>query len=236
MESDAFDSLTRSLIGAHPGSMTRRGITRLLGGLALAGPLTLLGFAEADAKKKSCPPCKKRKHGKCKKKLPNGTPCNGGACDSGRCVAVLATECVAQCGGKVCGPDGCGGQCGPGCAIGCCKDGACVAGNTEATCGLHGEMCQACAADSSCPFGECVRTCPGSLESGVCTAFIGDPDGLNSIAVRPANADSSTPGFTPGTKAVVSVTTTKIDRSKDAVALFTVGDSLGNSFRCGIRF
>jgi hypothetical protein len=226
MDGQFVDDLARGL--AHGAS--RRGL--LLGSLGLLVRRT----DEVAAKKKPCPPCKKRKHGKCKKKLPNGTPCKGGACDSGRCVAVPATECVAQCGGKVCGPDGCGGQCGPGCAIGCCKDGACVAGNTEATCGLHGEMCQACAADSSCPFGECVRTCPGSLESGVFTAFIGDPDGLNSIAVRPANADSSTPGFTPGTKAVVSVTTTKIDRSKDAVALFTVGDSLGNSFRCGIRF
>ena len=44
MECDAFDSLTRFLTGAQPRSMTRRGITRLLGGLALGGPLTLLGF------------------------------------------------------------------------------------------------------------------------------------------------------------------------------------------------
>jgi hypothetical protein len=236
MEHDAFDSLTRFLTGAQPRSMTRRGITRLLGGLALGGPLTLLGFAEADAKKKPCPPCKKRKHGKCKTKLPNGTPCKGGACDSGRCVAAPATGCVAQCSGKVCGPDGCGGQCGPGCATGCCKDGACVAGNTEATCGLHGETCQACDANSSCPFGECVRTCPGFVESGVFSTFISDPDGLDSIDVWLVNADGSFPGFTPGTKAVVTVTATKIDRSKDAVALLTTGDSLGNSFHCGIRF
>src|SRR5215216_4265304 len=228
MESNHFDALIRTV--------TVAGSRRTLLGTFCGGVLATLLHDRTDAKKKPCPPCKKRKKGKCKKKLPDGTPCKGGACNSGRCVAVAATGCVAQCSGKVCGPDGCGGQCGPGCATGCCKDGACVAGNTEARCGLHGDACQTCDADSSCPFGECVRTCPGFVESGVFSTFISDPDGLDSIDVWLVNADGSFPGFTPGTKAVVTVTATKIDRSKDAVALLTTGDSLGNSFHCGIRF
>jgi hypothetical protein len=36
--------------------------------------------------KKNCPPCKKRKDGKCKKNKPDGTVCEGGTCQSGSCV------------------------------------------------------------------------------------------------------------------------------------------------------
>jgi hypothetical protein len=75
-----FDALTRSL---H----SRRG--------ALAALSTVLGLAQrsswnedaAAKKKKPCPPCKKRKQGKCKPQ-PNGTTCTGGNCQSGSCVAT----------------------------------------------------------------------------------------------------------------------------------------------------
>ena len=56
--------------------------------------------AESDAvradAKKPCPPCKKRKAGKCKKKLPDGAACTGGTCQSGSCVStsIRESECA----------------------------------------------------------------------------------------------------------------------------------------------
>jgi hypothetical protein len=88
METDAFARLTRAFMGTHPRRMTRRGMTRLLGGLALGGPLALVGLAEAEAKcKKKCGPCKRCTKGKCKPK-PAGTVCAGGTCQSGSCVSA----------------------------------------------------------------------------------------------------------------------------------------------------
>ena len=55
----------------------------------------------ADAKKK-CPPCRKRKKGKCKKRLPDGAACPGGICRSGSCEPTSS-------GGGDGGSDG--GQC-----------------------------------------------------------------------------------------------------------------------------
>src|SRR5215218_6698724 len=87
MDNSSFDAATRFLTASLTGRTTRRGITRLLGGLALGGPLTLLGLGEAEAKcKKSCGPCKRCKKGKCKPK-PVGTACAGGTCQGGSCVA-----------------------------------------------------------------------------------------------------------------------------------------------------
>jgi hypothetical protein len=57
--------------------------------------------AESDAvradAKKPCPPCKKRKAGKCKKKMPDGAACPGGTCQSGRCdtTSFRQSECTA---------------------------------------------------------------------------------------------------------------------------------------------
>jgi len=58
-------------------------------------------------------------------------------------VKPETTACTAQCAGKTCGPDGCGGVCGPGCnASQVCYNGNCVAGNCLASsdCGF----CQDC--------------------------------------------------------------------------------------------
>lgn len=51
-------------------------------------------------------------------------------CQEGFAPEGLDCVCVPQCGGRVCGPDGCGGQCAPGCGEGefCDQDaGVCVA-------------------------------------------------------------------------------------------------------------
>src|SRR5215213_3578267 len=88
MDHGTLDALTRSLTDSPPGSTTRRTMTRLLGGLALGGPLALLGLREAEAKcKKKCGPCKRCKKGKCKPK-PAGTACAGGTCHKGTCVTA----------------------------------------------------------------------------------------------------------------------------------------------------
>src|SRR5215213_7497944 len=169
MDSNRFDALSRSL--ARAGS--RRGIMRLLGALPLIGVLlTVIDEERADAtrrrkpehrrergraqidnqkmhkEKKPCPPCTKRKQGKCKGKKPNGTPCAGGTCQSGRCQTgsgCTPTTCAAQ--GKNCGTisDGCGTQlrCGPdSCGDGyTCTDNRCLCLDGTAVC--DGACCDA---------------------------------------------------------------------------------------------
>src|SRR5215217_2410038 len=114
MDDGAFDAVTRSLTASLTGSTTRRGMTRLLGGLALGGPLALVGLVGAEAKcKKKCGPCKRCKHGKCKPR-PAGTVCAGGTCQRGACVAstpAVACSCPV---GKSCLSNGrCAATCDP---------------------------------------------------------------------------------------------------------------------------
>lgn len=84
MDGIGFDRLVKALAT----SGVRRQALRASVGGALAA--TLAGINQAaeagKKKKKSCPPCKKRKQGKCKKKLPDGTACEGGTCQDGKCV------------------------------------------------------------------------------------------------------------------------------------------------------
>ena len=83
MDGARFDTLARSLIAI---GSRRRALTAALGGSL--GLLSLDRRDEAAARKKACPPCKKRKKGKCKKRLPDGTACAGGSCQAGSCVAA----------------------------------------------------------------------------------------------------------------------------------------------------
>ena len=83
IDGPAFDTLTRSL--------TTTGSRRRALGSLLAGTLGLFGSQTEQAaarKKKQCPPCKKRKQGKCRGTLPDGAACAGGTCLGGRCVAA----------------------------------------------------------------------------------------------------------------------------------------------------
>lgn len=86
MDALHFDSLATRLADR----LTRRGSLGLISGLGLGA---FMSPAVSDArkgkkkKKKACAPCKKRKKGKCKANLPDGTGCeNGGTCQSGACV------------------------------------------------------------------------------------------------------------------------------------------------------
>jgi len=95
MDESRFDDLLRSL-SASP---SRRSALRLLGALALGGNVAS-SFEEAKAR--TCPVCKKKKHGKCKK-LKDGTPCSPeegvhGECVSGHCCLPNdCTECPNVC-------------------------------------------------------------------------------------------------------------------------------------------
>ena|SRR5215208_2482349 len=92
--------------------------------MAAATGLALFGGEEGEARK-WCPPCRKRKKGKCRKKLPDGEVRPGGTCQGGSCVAeaglhvtpkppvntCVATACpdpsickVRACADNVCAP------------------------------------------------------------------------------------------------------------------------------------
>jgi hypothetical protein len=90
-----------TLLSALTTTPSRRSTLRALSGLGLAG---LFGRAEAKKrKKKSCPPCKHRKKGKCKPK-PDGSPCGPGQVCQGLTCACDATSCSgdAVCLGGAC--------------------------------------------------------------------------------------------------------------------------------------
>ena len=113
MDGFRFDALTRALSSAGSRRALAAGFAGALGMLPRVAP------DDAAARKKPCPPCKKRKQGKCKKKLPDGTACpNGGTCQSGRCVAATPGGCPS-------GQKPCAGRCIP--SNQCCTNSDCPA-------------------------------------------------------------------------------------------------------------
>src|SRR5262245_57115095 len=128
MDAGRFDALLRSL-SAMP---SRRAALRALAAAVGATFTSRMDFGitdQAAAKgehrqrrseiqsKKSCPPCKKRKKGKCKGLLPDGSACAGGTCQRGTCLAdgpaPPSPPCTPTCAAiAACGEDGCGGSCG----------------------------------------------------------------------------------------------------------------------------
>lgn len=93
MDAPHFDARTRRV----PTGLSRRGG---LGFLAILGlhQFVAPNPAAAKRKKKRCPPCKRRKKGKCRGALPDGSPCPGGACRSGSCRkgCLPADQCCAD--------------------------------------------------------------------------------------------------------------------------------------------
>jgi len=72
--------------------------------------------------------------------------------------------CTPSCTGKMCGPDGCGGTCGPGCganqtctANGQCQDNGCTPSCNGKTCGDDGcgGSCGTCSGGATCNNGTC---------------------------------------------------------------------------------
>ena len=124
-------------------------------------------------KKKPCPPCKKRKQGKCKGTLPDGSACPGGSCRAGSCISTTSPpDCEPSCTGKACGDDGCGTSCGT-CTGGLtCQSGQCVltcdSGLTPcagACVDLQADSTNCGACGTTCSFPHASATC----HDGVCT-------------------------------------------------------------------
>ena len=174
MDGSSFDALTCTLTAA---GSRRRALTGLVSstlGLALGAS----SIAEVVAKKKKpCPPCKKRKQGKCKK-APDGTACSGGTCQNGQC------RCTPTCDRKICGSDGCGGSCGTCVAPETCQNGECRCTRSCAptdACGPDGcgSFCGTCPTNSSCSAtGVCVCDDSSGEEmcKGTCVDKCTDPE------------------------------------------------------------
>lgn len=96
-------------------------------------------------------------------------------CSSGECLDGYCTGCTADCVGKICGPDGCGGSCGEcgdgqACDDGICPD--CVPDCTDLECGSDGcgGSCGLCDVGLACADGLC--SCSPSCSGKEC-----GPDG-----------------------------------------------------------
>jgi hypothetical protein len=168
MDRSSFDALARSLTGALAGTTTRRGITQLLGGLALGGPLALLRRGEADAKcKKKCGPCKRCKKGKCKKKAA-GTACPGGTCQGGACVPATASPPPPP------APLTCAEVCGANCGM------CFTLADGGTACGDFGSDCAAgetCLSTADCPAGKVCATSLTNRRTNVTSQFCDQPVG-----------------------------------------------------------
>ncbi len=158
MDGFDFDALTRSLTTA---GSRRRALTGLVSGTL--GLVLGASVIEEAAAKKPCPPCKKRKQGKCKKKKPNGTACGSGrVCQSGRCV-------------RPGGLTNCGGTC-----VNTQSD--------EANCGTCGTVCpanQVCQASACFP----ASTCPANTTTFTFCLFPGATCGVGCSCARSAEGN-----------------------------------------------
>lgn len=155
MDAVQFDTLARSLTSPR----SRRGALAAVVGSALGAA----ALTETEAKKKPCPPCKKRKKGKCKANLPDGTGCAGGSCQSGGCVATTTPPPPPP----VCTPSCTNGR--------TCQAGVCVCPtgkkDCEGLCIPIAERC--CYGESIYCYGNNMETCcypPAICCFGVCCA------------------------------------------------------------------
>jgi hypothetical protein len=162
MDAEHFDRLTRSLM--TPGSR-RRALSALLGGcLGLLGA-TEIGAKKPNQKRRACPPCKKRKRGKCKGQLPDGTPCAGGTCQGGMCQPP-GDPCPGQkrCAGRCiptnqcCTAEDCPALPGYRCCQGVCTD---TKGGTGFSCNVDPECCSGYCRRTSSSGRTCAATCRG---------------------------------------------------------------------------
>jgi hypothetical protein len=145
MDAIGFDTLTRTLTDTR----SRRGSLASL----LGGALGLFGLTQAEAKKKKrpCPPCKKRRKGKCKATLPDGTACASGTCQRGSCVAPSCRDGTRN--GNETDID-----CGGGSCPRCINGQSCFTRNDCAGAYCLDTVCQECLTDVQCPndaHGQC---------------------------------------------------------------------------------
>ena len=187
MDAHHFDTLVRRL----PLRLSRRSGLALLGALGSAGPVAPDPVAAKKKKKKRCPPCKRRKKGRCRGVRPDGAPCPGGGgfrCCGGVCTdelraageACSLTEddtccsnycgpvgpgqkaCAATCRGKYCELEG---ECCPGFP---CRE---VAGSPYRYCGGCQDLGELCETDADCCFSACTGFAGSQVKS--CASFPG---------------------------------------------------------------
>lgn len=180
VDPNRFDTLTVRLSLPLSRRMGLRAIVSLGSGAVL---LPAEARKRKKHKRKPCPPCVTRKHGACKKPLPDGAVCETGTCQAGVCVA--AVTCAAPDGvrnGSETGVD-CGGPC-PRCGNGqgCLGRDDC----TGAFC-ANG-LCQACSP------GQC-----GSDQNGQCVCIVPVGGGAP-ICITAKGQASSTCTCPPGTR------------------------------------
>jgi hypothetical protein len=175
LDTSGFDRLTRAL-----GTPSRRGLSRILGGLLLAAPLGfILDFVDAEARKKKRKKKSRRCKGgkkKCGKQCILNTECcvdedcpTGGTCENGACLCPSGeTACDEICADLVIDGANCG-ACGIACDTDTCVNGACtcvIAEDCPENCfscvdRLQGEKAclstfagnLACDTDDDCPLG-----------------------------------------------------------------------------------
>lgn len=110
-----------------------------------------------------------------------GSKCGNGTCDAGEnsanCSKDCKPDCTPACGGKQCGPNGCGGSCGL-CGSGkaCTDEGQCVAlgpvcgngfcetGETNASCPADCKPAAAVCGNGMCENGESNASCPADCK------------------------------------------------------------------------
>jgi hypothetical protein len=175
MDGSRFDALSRALATGH----SRRALTRVLSALAFSGTLARFGLTESAAKgkhhqrrgqaqgKRPCPPCKKRKKGKCKGLLPDGSACAGGTCQAGTCLSVTCGD----------GQRACQGVCIP--SNQCCIDTDCADLAPRCCRGTCIPSTQCCS-ETDCPA-HSGRICP----SGTCVCPPGQEDSGGTCGLRP---------------------------------------------------
>jgi hypothetical protein len=166
MDANRFDALSRSLTDARS---RRAALASLLG-----GTFGVVGLTVTTAKKK-CPPCKKRKDGKCKKKKPDGSTCAGGTCHGGHCVTASPPPAPTCNDGIKNGSEtdiDCGGSCAR-----CARGQGCATPNDCASAFCGSGTCQTCTtAWASCggdANGPCRCRPPKSGAAVVCTKGFG---------------------------------------------------------------
>jgi hypothetical protein len=179
MDAKRFDNLLRSLVA----SLSRRGISRALASLALAGPLsTLFGPENAEAKKKKRKKKKKKCKGgtkKCGKRcIPETSCCTSADCGSGGTCA--GGDCTCRTGFKSCQgtciPDDacCSADCGPcescqgaACVFICQAEQECVSGQCRCT----ANSCDGCCDGNTCQDGDTTAFCGSDGET--CDTCVG---------------------------------------------------------------
>jgi hypothetical protein len=135
MENSRFDGLTRGLMHAR----TRRGLARLLVGLARGGSLAVLGAHGAEAKRKKGKNRKKKKRKQPVATVPSAPP-----------AACVPEAQSVTCGGAPCGSVR-ANNCGQAVNCGCPPGSKCLLNGTCARmCVGHSGDCDGCAGNAFC--------------------------------------------------------------------------------------